>query len=609
MGATARNRRNGCVSSPAWRTDAPRSGLERVDNESPFYHLSGSNNVILITTERYRKYPIQIKGYGAGAEVTARRRLRRYHPHRQYPIDHEVPHHPRRRNGRRTDSTARRPHAAASARKPTIDRIASARRLGHPRHRGPKEFAPGSEIAHLSLLGYDVPPSSKDAVRSNGRMGVEIGRGEMVHTLHPHYGRAGAHPQPFGRPYLHGRCGRTDRPSSNGGLGSDDVRFHTGVSYRHLLTIRGGDKRLHTVGPHDVPDRPFGRSAACRPPTLPPKPTARRARELIFRSQELLADHPVNRARRAAGKTPATSIWRVVAGLPPRMQTLQERYAPIRNGSVISAVDLIRESRLRRLTPVDSRRSDGALRHQLRRQGRGRAAALRDEDFVFLHIEASDEAARRRPELKVRTIEALDHGWCGRSSRRSPHGSVPVSLAILPDHPTPACCAPTPPRRSPSRSGGAAAIPTWWGPTTTECPTGPLRPPAGRCLHRPIHPRYRITDEKYKFPHDEILQHKPPHAQVRSACGRRQHGARQRALHARTDRAVCPTHSSTGSPVWTSTGSPAAWPTPFSRGDRTRNAAAHRPRHVLLRHSGMSGSTTASGRSNSSTARRWPSRT
>lgn len=72
MAATAlKPKGNGCVSSPAWRTDAPRSGSKRSTNESPFYHLSGSNNVILITTERYRKYPIQIKGYGAGAEVTA----------------------------------------------------------------------------------------------------------------------------------------------------------------------------------------------------------------------------------------------------------------------------------------------------------------------------------------------------------------------------------------------------------------------------------------------------------------------------------------------------------------------------------------------------------
>jgi len=153
-------------------------------------------------------------------------------------------------------------------------------------------------------------------------------------------------------------------------LGSDDVRFHTGVSYRHLLTIRGGDKRLHTVGPHDVPDRPFAEvlpSAA----DAAAEPTARQLRELIFRSQELLADHPVNRARRAAGKQPATSIWPWSPGYRPRMQTLQERYAPIRNGSVISAVDLIRGIGVcAGLTPVEVEGATG--RHDTTTKARPR---------------------------------------------------------------------------------------------------------------------------------------------------------------------------------------------------------------------------------------------
>ena len=221
-------------------------------------------------------------------------------------------------------------------------------------------------------------------------------------------------------------------------LGSDDVRFRTGVSYRHLLTIRGGDKRLHTVGPHDVPDRPFAEvlpSAA----DAAAEPTARQLRELIFRSQELLADHPVNRARRAAGKQPATSIWPWSPGYRPRMQTLQERYAPIRNGSVISAVDLIRGIGVcAGLTPVEVEGATGL--YDTNYEGKAEAAlrALRDEDFVFLHIEASDEAGHEGDaELKVRTIEALDARVVRPIFEAVSAWECPVSLAILPDHPTP----------------------------------------------------------------------------------------------------------------------------------------------------------------------------
>ena len=268
-----------------------------------------------------------------------------------------------------------------AARKPTIDRIAALGASGIL-DTVPEGFAPGSEIAHLSLLGYDVPS-------------VFEGRGSLE--------AAGM-----------------------------------GVSYRHLLTIRGGDKRLHTVGPHDVPDRPFAEvlpSAA----DAAAEPTARQLRELIFRSQELLADHPVNRARRAAGKQPATSIWPWSPGYRPRMQTLQERYAPIRNGSVISAVDLIRGIGVcAGLTPVEVEGATGL--YDTNYEGKAEAAlrALRDEDFVFLHIEASDEAGHEGDaELKVRTIEALDARVVRPIFEAVSAWECPVSLAILPDHPTP----------------------------------------------------------------------------------------------------------------------------------------------------------------------------
>lgn len=163
---------------------------------------------------------------------------------------------------------ARRPHAAASRPQADDRPHRSARRLGNPRHRA-RRVAPGSEIAHLSLLGYDVPSvfEGRGSLEAAG-MGVEIGRGEMVMRCN-----LITVEQERIRNHSAGHISTAEAAELidflQRRLGGGDVRFHTGVSYRHLLTIRGGDKRLHTVGPHDVPDRPSPKCCR-RPPTLPP---------------------------------------------------------------------------------------------------------------------------------------------------------------------------------------------------------------------------------------------------------------------------------------------------------------------------------------------------
>lgn len=478
-----------------------------------------------------------------------------------------------------------------AARKPTIDRIAALGASGIL-DTVPEGFAPGSEIAHLSLLGYDVPSvfEGRGSLEAAG-MGVEIGRGEMVMRCN-----LITVEQERIRNHSAGHISTAEAAELidflQRRLGSDDVRFHTGVSYRHLLTIRGGDKRLHTVGPHDVPDRPFAEvlpSAA----DAAAEPTARQLRELIFRSQELLADHPVNRARRAAGKQPATSIWPWSPGYRPRMQTLQERYAPIRNGSVISAVDLIRGIGVcAGLTPVEVEGATGLYDTNYEGKAEARAAGAARRGFRLPAYRSERRGGPRRGRRTESTDDRSARRTSGAADLRSGLRMGVSRLAGHPSRPPDALPAAHPHRRAgplhdlaerlPSRHGG--------GLRRTERPTGPLRPPAGRRLHRPLHPRYRITDEKYKFPHDEILQHKPPHARsLAPRGGRRQHGARQRALHARTDRAAARRILRRDRP---------SGPPPdrlprgrrlFRRGDRTRNAAAHRPRHVLLRHSGCPG--------------------
>ena len=221
-------------------------------------------------------------------------------------------------------------------------------------------------------------------------------------------------------------------------LGDDRVSFYTGVQYRHLLVVRGGDKRLDCTPPHDVPLRPWF--------PLLVKPAADEAREtadllnaLILRSQQLLVTHPLNLRRQAEGKDPANSIWPWSPGYRPRMEPLTVRYPQIRRGAVISAVDLINGigyyAGLRRITVEGA---TGLYDTNYENKAAAALEALRTDDFVYLHIEASDEAGHEGDvDLKLRTIENLDRRAVGPIYEAVKDWDEPVAIAVLPDHPTP----------------------------------------------------------------------------------------------------------------------------------------------------------------------------
>ena len=315
---------------------------------------------------------------------------------------------------------------------PAMDWIAGAGRTGQL-YTVPPGYEPGSEVAHLSLLGYDLQKvfEGRGSLEA-ASMGVPVEEEEMAlrcnlicisgdviknHSA-GHISDAEAHEL---IDYLQRE------------LGSESVHFFPGVSYRHLLKIKRGDKHLRCTPPHDVPGTPF-RSV------LPEaEETARLLNDLILRSQELLAQHPVNLKRVAEGKDPANSIWPWSPGYRPAMETLQQKYG-IGRGAVISAVDLIRGIGVYAgLEPIMVEGATGL--YDTNYEGKARAAidALQgDYDFVFLHVEASDEAGHEGDyELKVKTIEALDHRICQPIIDATLQMQEPVTIALLPDHPTP----------------------------------------------------------------------------------------------------------------------------------------------------------------------------
>ena len=236
-------------------------------------------------------------------------------------------------------------------------------------------------------------------------------------------------------------------------LGDDRVHFHTGVQYRHLLVIKGGDKRIDCTPPHDVPLRPF-RPLMVKPmegtenislpeggAELTPKQTADLINDLILRSQVLLENHPVNMKRKAEGKDPANSIWPWSPGYRPQMERLSDKFPQVKRGAVISAVDLINGigyyAGLRRITVEGA---TGLYDTNYENKVAAALDALRTDDFVYLHIEASDEAGHEgNVPLKIMTIENLGQP-CRRSYLRGCEGlgRNPLLSPYCPTIPLPA---------------------------------------------------------------------------------------------------------------------------------------------------------------------------
>ncbi len=324
-----------------------------------------------------------------------------------------------------------------AAAKPSIDRLAKMGRSGLL-HTVPEPYEPGSEIANLAVLGYNIEKvfEGRGSLEA-ASMGIEIEEGEMAMRCNlitiTEDGRIKNH-----------SAGHISTEEATElveylqrELGGEDVNLFAGVSYRHLLKMKGGNKQLECTPPHNVPGTPF-RDVMVKAECTAAEATAARLNELTLRSQELLAQHPINIKRVAEGKDPANSIWVWSPGYKPQMETLMQRYG-IASGAVISAVDLIKGIGVYAgLRSIDVEGATGL--YDTNYEGKCEAAieALRKNDFVYLHIEASDEAGHEGDhELKIKTIEYLSERVTKQILEAVESIDEPVRIAILPDHPTP----------------------------------------------------------------------------------------------------------------------------------------------------------------------------
>lgn len=320
---------------------------------------------------------------------------------------------------------------------PNMDLLAKKGRCGRLKT-VPDGFHPGSEVANSSILGYDQHK-------------VYEGRGSLEAASIGYEMRPDDMAMRCNIVCLEGDILKnhsaghitTDEADVliqylDQHLGNDTVHFYTGVQYRHLLVVKGGDKRVKCVPPHDVPLQPW-RPLLVQAECPEAQPTADLLNDLILKSQSLLQNHPMNLQRKAAGMDPANSIWPWSPGFRPSMEPLTVTYPQIKKGSVISAVDLIKGiGHYAGLRNIDVPGATGLYNTNYTGKVEAALKALKEEDFVYLHIEGPDEAGHEGDIfLKLRTIEDIDKLVVGPIVQEIQQWDEPVAIAILPDHPTP----------------------------------------------------------------------------------------------------------------------------------------------------------------------------
>lgn len=323
---------------------------------------------------------------------------------------------------------------------PNMDNLARIGRTGRLAT-VPDGFLPGSEVANATILGYDMNKVYEGrGPLEAASIGYEMEPGDFAlrcNIICLENGKIKNH---------HGGHLTTDESTElidllNERLGSDRVRFVKGIQYRHLLIIKGGNKYINCAPPHDHPNEEW-RKLLIRPEKgheHEALDTATLLNELIIKSQDVLYNAPLNVKRRAEGKDQANSIWPWGGGYRPQMKTLSEMYPQIKRGDVISAVDLIRGiGHYAGLHNIIVPGATGLADTNYEGKTQAAIEALRKDDFVFLHIEASDEAGHDGDlELKLRTIENLDSRVVGPIFEEVSKWDEPVAIAVMPDHPTP----------------------------------------------------------------------------------------------------------------------------------------------------------------------------
>ncbi len=302
----------------------------------------------------------------------------------------------------------------------------------------PEGFPPGSEVANTAILGYDLNKVYEGrGPLEAASIGYEMADDDMAI-------RCNIITLENGKIITHNGGNLETQDADvlikylNEHLGTERVKFITGIQYRHLLVIKGGNKHIICNPPHDHPNEEW-KPLLVKAEIPEAQETADLLNELIQKSQELLVKHPYNIEKAMRGERQANSIWPWSGGYRPSMEPLMQQYPQIKRGAVISAVDLIQGiGKYAGLRIIKVPGATGLANTNYEGKAQAAIDALKKDDFVFVHVEATDEAGHDGDvDLKLRAIDYLDQRLIKPIYDAVQQMEEPVCIAILPDHPTP----------------------------------------------------------------------------------------------------------------------------------------------------------------------------
>ncbi len=297
----------------------------------------------------------------------------------------------------------------------------------------PAGLPPGSDVANLSVFGYDprncyTGRSPLEAIS----MGVVLGPDDVAFrmnlvTIKAHGSKL--YMEDFSAGHISTEEARELVTALQRELGSAEIEFYPGVGYRHLMVWRGGRDGMRSTPPHDI-------TAKAILDHLPKGDGADRLINIMNSCQMVLHDHPVNRKRKEAGLLPANSAWLWGHGKTPNIATYQEKFGL--SGAVISAVDLIKGIGVcAGLDIINVEGATGYIDTNYLGKARAALAALEDHDFVYVHVEAPDEASHAgRMDHKIQAIEDFDRLVAGTVLEGIKKFGE-YTVLCTPDHPTP----------------------------------------------------------------------------------------------------------------------------------------------------------------------------
>ena len=301
----------------------------------------------------------------------------------------------------------------------------------------PESLPPGSDTANLSVFGYD--PLKYYTGRSPfeaASLGIELGPDDIsfrcnLVTL--------SDDEPYAKKMMVDYCaGEISTAEADqllklidSELGSDLIRFYTGFQYRNLMVWNGAPEAWQLTPPHDNSNKIIG-------DYLPAGPEGSAVLKMMEKSYQLLADHPLNRERKARGLNPANSIWIWGNGRKPLIPTFQEKYGL--EGTVVSAVDLVKGlGQLAGLKKAEVNGATGYIDTNLKGKVEAALSAFDSgDDFVYLHVEAPDECSHRfEMENKIKAIEMIDREVVKVLKDELETRGIEFSILLITDHATP----------------------------------------------------------------------------------------------------------------------------------------------------------------------------